>query len=74
MRQRLYTATFTPAEEVFIQDRIDTAVSAERERCAQIAEKGAKDCTEGDSEWHTGFRYAATNTALQIADLIRNWR
>lgn len=41
------------------------------EECAQIAGNGAKDCCEGDSEWHRGFRYAATNTALQIADRIR---
>ena len=41
------------------------------EACAKIAKAGAKDCTEGDSEWHRGFRYASTNTALQIASSIR---
>lgn len=37
-----------------------------------VAAKGAKQCSDGDSEWHKGFRYAAENTALDIsADLER---
>lgn len=39
---------------------------------ADVAAKGAKQCSDGDSEWHEGFRYAAENTALGIeADLRR---
>jgi hypothetical protein len=41
------------------------------EACAKIAQFGAKDCDDGDTDWHKGFRYAANNTALQIADRIR---
>lgn len=38
--------------------------------CAAIAKKGAKQCSEGDSDWHRGFKYAANATALDIADSI----
>jgi hypothetical protein len=41
------------------------------EKCAKIAEAGAKQCFEGDTPWHEGFKYAATNTALGIAASIR---
>jgi len=38
---------------------------------AAVAEKGAKQCSDGDSEWHRGFRYAADNTAKGIAADLR---
>lgn len=38
---------------------------------AGVAEKGAKQCSDGDSEWHRGFRYAADNTAKGIAADLR---
>lgn len=41
------------------------------EACAKIADAGAKQCVEGHGEWHRGFKYAATNTALGIARSIR---
>jgi hypothetical protein len=41
------------------------------DECVLVALGGAKQCAPGDSEWHRGFRYAASNTALLIADRIR---
>lgn len=44
------------------------------EECAKIAEAGAKHCSDGETEWHKGFRYAANSTALEIAARIRGLR
>lgn len=41
------------------------------EECAKIAKFGAKDCDEGNTDWHKGFRYAANATALEIERAIR---
>jgi hypothetical protein len=40
------------------------------EECAKIAKFGAKECTDGDTDWHKGFRYAANATALEIESSI----
>lgn len=45
--------------------------AATLEACAQIAKSGAKECTDGDTDWHKGFRYAAHSTALEIESSIR---
>lgn len=46
--------------------------AATLEACAQIAKSGAKECTDGDTDWHKGFRYAAHSTALEIESSIRS--
>jgi hypothetical protein len=40
--------------------------------CANIAKVGAKQCDDGDTNWHQGFRYAANATALEIESTIRS--
>lgn len=52
--------------------QVETARAKAIEECAKIAETGEKDCAEGDTNWHQGFRYAAKNTAIQIASRIRS--
>lgn len=50
------------------------AVRGDREttilECAKIAKFGAKECTDGDTDWHKGYRYAANATALEIESAI----
>lgn len=62
----------TPEQRLDLDMNLFNNARAEAiEECARIAEQGAKQCTAGDTNWHQGFRYAATNTALGIADAIR---